>query len=211
MRGATIPVLSWPVVWLVLQSEICMLPALQSHGTPTGFHICFSVPLAFPQSLVYNQLAKTRLCWWMCSSKALMTFHLSSWVFSQSGFGVSILHTSFAQVEREVCLSLFLFHLCTLPTDTVTQRELAQETWLWGAEGSLSLCLPVCIHQLVCLHCQTIQEQWITEEDGLFHGIDSPCLSNTPARLVSSPPQLCQTLPWQTCQWVPLTAPSSHA
>lgn len=160
-----------------------------------------------------------------------MAFNLSSWAFSHLSlcleWGFSIPH--FPKWKERFCLSFFLPPLQTVhrqynktQAGTGDPGALSMAVEGWGQSVS-TVSLSVFISQLVCLHCQPPQEQWLAEKDGLFHGKDSPCPSNSPAGLVSSPPQLsCSWMgrwdgPWlpdpalMDPLWVPPTAPSSHS
>lgn len=136
--------LSWSVVWPALWSDACMLPPLQSHGKTTIFHIClFSSPCFPPKSGVRAAGRNTPLLTNVfIGSTDDISFVKPNLFPSQLQFGVRILHTSFPQVEREVC-SYFFLPLCRLSTGNITTRELARDprvrlAWARGAEGSLS-------------------------------------------------------------------------
>lgn len=145
-----------------------------------------SVPLAFPQSLLYKQLAETGLCRWMCSSEALMTFNLSVWIWSEDS---PHLISPSGKRSLPFCLSSPYPSSPLRPLQTVHRHYnktcvgTGDLGVLWAqpreAEGSL-FPLSCLHHQFAYFHRQPPQEQWPTEKDGLFHGKDSRCHSNAP-------------------------------
>lgn len=103
-----------------------------------------SVPLAFPPKSGVQGAGRNTpvLMNVFIGSADDISFVKLSLFPSQLQFGVRILHTSFPQVEREVC-SYFFLPLCRLSTGNLTTRELAWDprvrlAWSRGAEGSLS-------------------------------------------------------------------------